>query len=59
MNESNILIKNSFGWSFHNDEWGSLWFKGFIYNENKVKDLIKTLRNLTEADDQSLIQEFS
>jgi asparagine synthase (glutamine-hydrolysing) len=58
VNESNILIKNSFGWSFHNDEWGSLWFKGFIYNENKVKDLIKTLRNLTEADDQSLIQEF-
>ena len=44
-NKNDVQITSDYGWSIIKEHWGSLWFKGYIFEPLQLKVIVKDLKS--------------
>lgn len=49
MNNCDVQITSDYGWVHHDEQWGSVWFKGYIFERLKLQIFVKKLLRLAAS----------
>ena len=56
--KNDVKITSNYGWSIIKEHWGSLWFKGYIFEPQQLKVLVKDLLGLIEVNNEEDIGNY-
>ena len=58
MNNCDVQITSDYGWVHHDEQWGSVWFKGYIFERLKLQIFVKKLLWLVASASEEDIKKY-